>query len=194
MLNLTSSRKIFKPSAEPPSFWWAGWWRYGEEVGKWTRRGRQGVVPQFRFDGCRAWVRTCTGAVVTFRNIKEPAEPESPSDDRAPSSCRVNARSLIRLRPRSTAGPPKRKRRPCQRASRSAARAACRFLSTTTPTIDRNGLPGKRVVKRAGLPPRGLSKIYRFSALKAAARIRFLPVTTRQGGPLALLSRLFPRG
>jgi hypothetical protein len=141
MKNLNPSREIFKPSASPPAFWWAGWWRYGEEVGKWARRGRQGVVPQFRFNGRRAWVRTCTGAVVTFRNIKEPAEPESPSDDRAPSSCRVNARELIRLRPRSTAGPPKRKRRPCQRASRSAARAACRFSSATLSNIDRNGPP-----------------------------------------------------
>jgi len=189
MKNLNPSREIFKPSASPPAFWWAGWWRYGEEVGKWARRGRHGVVPQFRFNGRRAWVRTCTGAVVTFRNIKEPAEPESAGDDRAPPGGALNARSLIRQRPRSTAGPPKRKRRPCQRASRSAARAACRFSSATLSNIDRNGPPGKRVVKSPGLPPRGLPKNLLFRRAQAAARSSDQFAFVRRGeAPAALPS------
>ena len=190
MKNLNPSREIFKPSASPPAFWWAGWWRYGEEVGKWARRGRHGVVPQFRFNGRRAWVRTCTGAVVTFRNIKEPAEPESAGDDRAPPGGALNARSLIRQRPRSTAGPPKRKQRPCRRALRSAAEAACRSSGSTLPNIDRFGLRGKRVVKPAALLTRGVPNFPEFVRRSRSDHLTIIVIRTPGRPPWRALPRL----
>jgi hypothetical protein len=191
MQNLTSPQNFFKPSAEPPAFWVSGYWCYRGEVGKWAGRGRQGPPPQFRFNDRSAWVRTCDGKIVTFRNIEAPpAAPESAGDDPAPLICGPSDRELIRRRPRTTEGPPKRNQRPRNRALRSAAEAAgCRFSNATLPNIDRNGPPGKRVVKSPGLPPRGLPKNLLFRRAQAAARSSDQFAFVRRGeAPAALPS------
>jgi hypothetical protein len=127
-----------------------------------------------------------------------PTQPTPPASDAPPPARELSRRDEIRRsQPETRTGPPPRNDNGplLRRGPTPAAEAACRFSSATIPTIDRFGPHGKRVVKRAGLPPRGVPTFPRVCAALAGARPRFdHRDCTRQGRASGALSLGFSRG